>query len=247
MFYFNAEQLLTLGCTLAPVFRDAIPFPHVVVDSFLPGDIAKALMLEFPLPEHPGWRVWGPGPVRQEMSRMRDKLGMSEEMHFPNFTRAFMSQLCSATFLLFLQKLSGISGLLADPFFSGCGLHSTGSQGRLLIHADASRHPYGLPFHQILNVILYLNDDWRDEWGGHLELWHPRERRCAKRIAPVLNRLVVFETDSFSYHGHPHPLACPHDRRRNSIASYYYVIDRKVTAQYRGYHFRPHWIKEKPP
>src|SRR5262249_10915505 len=73
-----------------------------------------------------------------------------------------------------------------------------------------------------LNLLVYLNRDWNDEYGGHLELWDPSMTRCVHKILPVFNRCVVFSTTDRSYHGHPTPLACPRDRNRKSIALYYY-------------------------
>jgi hypothetical protein len=67
-----------------------------------------------------------------------------------------------------------------------------------------------------------LNKDWEEEYGGHLELWDPEMKACAKRILPVFNRLVIFSTNDFSYHGHPEPLTCPEGMTRQSLALYYY-------------------------
>lgn len=243
-FLFDRQELASLARRYAAQFSEATPFAHVVIDNFLPQHVASALCTEFPRADRDGWLRWGPGPGSREPLSSNDKLGMSDEGHFPEPLRHFAMQLCSATFITFIQQLAGISGLLADPFFAGCGLHSTGRGGRLRIHSDASRHPYGLPFHQAINVILYLNEDWKEEFGGNLELWSRDARRCERSIAPLFNRLVVFETHSHSYHGHPHPLECPTDRRRNSIASYYYVVDRQKSADYQGYRSRPQWVTE---
>jgi hypothetical protein len=50
--------------------------------------------------------------------------------------------------------------------------------------------------------------------------------RAERKILPVFNRCAIFNTTSTSYHGHPTPLACPPDRTRKSIASYYYTNGR---------------------
>ena len=50
--------------------------------------------------------------------------------------------------------------------------------------------------------------------------------RAEKKILPVFNRCAIFSTTSVSFHGHPVPLACPPERNRKSIATYYYTNGR---------------------
>ena len=80
-------------------------------------------------------------------------------------------------------------------------------------------------------MILYFNEDWEDGWGGHLELWDKDVKNCVQKIAPVANRLAIFNTDEFSWHGHPDPLSCPQGRTRKSIALYYYSNGRPESEQ----------------
>lgn len=241
----DKSQLGELAERHAASFRTAAPFAHIVIDNFLPTAVALRLARDFPPTDVEGWIKWGAGPERLRVKSSNDKLGLSEEAYFPASLRHFALQLCSATFIRFVERLSGLSGLLADPFFSGCGLHSTGRGGRLMIHSDADRHPLGMPLHQAVNAILYLNEDWKEEYGGGLELWSRDASHCVREIAPICNRLVIFETHSFSYHGHPHPLQCPPGRRRNSIASYYYVLGRPKSVDYLGFRDRPRWVSDK--
>ena len=73
-----------------------------------------------------------------------------------------------------------------------------------------------------LNLILYLNKGWLEEYGGNLELWDRAMTRCERRILPIANRCVIFNTTDFSNHGHPDPLACPEGMTRKSMALYYF-------------------------
>jgi Rps23 Pro-64 3,4-dihydroxylase Tpa1-like proline 4-hydroxylase len=94
----------------------------------------------------------------------------------------------------------------------------------LRVHADFRRHiTYNLQ--RRLNLLLYMNEDWTQEYGGHLELWDPQMTACVRRILPVANRCVIFNTSARSFHGHPRPLTCPEGRLRQSIALYYYTAD----------------------
>src|SRR5204862_7094734 len=81
-----------------------------------------------------------------------------------------------------------------------------------------------------LNLLLYMNPDWREEYGGHLEIWDREMKRCEKRILPIANRCVIFNTLDDSYHGHPHPLTCPEGMSRCAIATYYYTVDRPAVV-----------------
>lgn len=93
-----------------------------------------------------------------------------------------------------------------------------------MIHTDLDRHPFkDRRLNQVLNLIVYLNPDWDEAWGGHLEL-RDAKGNVGQRIAPFANRAALFHTGPRSYHGHPEPLACPPDRRRNSLAVYYYML-----------------------
>ena len=135
-----------------------------------------------------------------------------------------MYSLNSGPFLAFLERLTGINGLIADPHLRGGGVHIIRRGGKLGIHADFNHHKRLKVFRR-LNLLLYLNREWDEAWGGHLELWNRDKTRCCRRIAPVFNRTVIFDTSNFSYHGHPEPLECPQDESRKSLALYYYTVD----------------------
>lgn len=237
-FYFDSAALQTLADKHRAAFVEAAPFPHVVLDDFLPSDVAARLEREFPGPDARCWQIYGPGRTWHTKDRRIEKLGCDDEREFPPFTRHVLGQMNSSTFLRFLTQITGIAELIPDPNFSDCGLHSTGPGGKLMVHTDASRHP--IPrLHQRLNAILFLNGEWKEEYGGHLELWD--ESQCRQKILPTLNRLLIFDTGSKSFHGHPYPLACPPERRRNSLAVYYYTLDRAPADDYAGWTPYVHW------
>jgi Rps23 Pro-64 3,4-dihydroxylase Tpa1-like proline 4-hydroxylase len=128
-------------------------------------------------------------------------------------------ELNSGSFLEFLHRLTGIL-LLPDPYFQEGGYHLVGNGGRLAPHADFSHHYLGME--RRVNLLLYLNDGWKDEYGGHLELYDEKIRLVVK-IAPIFNRCVIFNTSKTSFHGHPHPMTLPDGVWRRSLAMYYYT------------------------
>lgn len=240
-FYFDPDRLARIAERQAEGFRTAQPFQHTVFEDFLPDDVLQTLIREFPGPDDPCWQLHGPGRTQWARDKRIAKLGTSDETRFGAFTRHFMSQLNSHTFLAFLERLSGTKGILPDPSYNHCGMHSTGPGGRLMMHTDVNRHPLGNQMHQYLNLIVYLNHDWREEYGGHLELWDD-QRRLVHKYLPAANRAVLFNAGTRSLHGHPHPLTCPPDRRRNSLAVYYYLRDRPPSEDYQGMQKFVHWV-----
>ena len=103
----------------------------------------------------------------------------------------------------------------------GGGIHRIKRGGFLKIHSDTNFHP-DFNLDRRLNLLLYLNKNWNDKYGGELELWDKKMKKCVKKIAPLFNRAVIFSTDDNSYHGHPDPLNCPENVVRQSLALYYY-------------------------
>src|SRR5262249_51795879 len=149
------------------------------------------------------------------------KLASEGDAFFGDFTRHLLSELNSATFLQFLERLSGVDALIPDPYFFGGGLHQIERGGFLKVHEDFSRHET-LRIDRRFNAILYLNKDWDPAWGGALEFWDRDMTRAVQSVLPIFNRCVIFSTTPPSNHGHPDPLACPPDRTRRSLALFYY-------------------------
>jgi hypothetical protein len=240
LFYFERTKLAELAAEYSEKFRMAKPFPHVVIADFLPPAVAQAVAAEFPGPSDITWRLAGPGDAQHTGDKEVEKISTSNEELFPPLIRHVMHEFNSGVFLSFVENLTGFTGLAPDPWFYGCGLHSTGRGGRLMIHADASRHP-NPNFDQILNMIYYATPAWREEWGGHLELWDETASLCVDKVTPVFNSMLIFFTGTKSYHGHPHPLTTPPGIRRNSLAAYYYQTDRKVDETYSGHKTYVEW------
>ena len=194
-------------------YSNAVPFPHIVFDAFFDPNLLDHVLAEFPRPHAIRW---------QQFDNEREiKLASAAESSFGPITRLFLYHLNSITFLDFLSAVTGIPNLISDPRFDGGGLHQIVRGGKLGVHADFNRHRvYNLD--RRLNLLLYLNKDWREEYGGHLQLWSRDMTRCDARVLPIFNRVMLFGTTDFTYHGHPDPLQCPEDTTRKSLALYYF-------------------------
>ncbi len=197
------------------------PFPHIVIDNFLPTFLANITHDLFPSSDLPSFD-------QPDNEYQKNKLGRTQVNDFsgvPSLIRHLLSDLNGPIFIDFLEKMTGIQGLIPDPHYQGGALHQILPGGHLEVHADFNRHPR-LKLDRRLNVLIYFNKEWPKSFGGDLELWDVEMKECVKRIAPIFNRCVIFNTTSNSYHGHPEPLTCPDGRTRNSIAMYYYTNGR---------------------
>jgi len=134
----------------------------------------------------------------------------------------YFSLVNSQEFLDWLTSLTKIEKLKSDSSLNGGGLHLIKRGGKLDVHEDFNIHKELMMLRKI-NLILYLNENWQEEWGGHLELWDKDMKNLCQKISPIFNRAVIFRTDMSSNHGHPHPLSCPDNNYRISLATYYYV------------------------
>jgi hypothetical protein len=199
-------------------YTSADPFPHIVIDGLFEDAVLQRVLDEFPKPDETRWITFD--------SPTEKKLGYyHEHSTITPAVRAFLDALNGFEMLLFLEALTGIEGLIPDPYFGGGGLHQIESGGFLKIHSDFNVHPK-LKIDRRVNMLVYLNHDWQDEWGGHLELWNASMTERRRRIAPLFNRTVVFSTTDTSFHGHPHPLATPPGVTRKSVSLYYYTAGR---------------------
>jgi Rps23 Pro-64 3,4-dihydroxylase Tpa1-like proline 4-hydroxylase len=206
-------RMKELSASAQPVYKNAAPFPHIVWDNFFDARLVDAVLAEFPKAGAIRWQKFD--------NEHEIKLASAAESSFGPVTRLLLYHLNSITFLEFLSAVTGIPNLISDPGFEGGGLHQIVRGGKLGIHADFNRHrAYNLD--RRLNLLLYLNKDWREEYGGQLQLWNRDMTRCEAKILPVFNRVVIFSTTDFTYHGHPDPLQCPEDTTRKSLALYYF-------------------------
>jgi hypothetical protein len=227
-------DLARLGSSLPEMrdrYRDATPFPHVVIDDFLDGCAALAIEQEFEIVAHDRW-------LNYAHVNERKFAHVDPTVWGPTAQRAFEA-LVSDEFVAYLGELTGIDGLFADRSLEGGGLHISRRGGYLNVHADFTVHPQHREWHRRVNVLVYFNHDWDESYGGDLELWDHQVERCGQRIGPIGNRAVIFTTDASSFHGHPEPLRCPPGTTRKSMAFYYFTLDENAVVRSTEYRARP--------
>ena len=211
----NFKNLEAVALKEKENYLAAKPFPNIVMNNFFKDDFLNTILNEFPdlseLTESQNYNA------KNEI-----KLSNKNYDKFPQTIKSFVDFLNSNVFLNFLQNLTSIKEkLVSDPHLEGGGLHEIKNGGVLKIHTDFNRHPF-LDLDRRVNVLIYLNKNWKDSYGGHLEFWNKNVSKCEKKISPSFNTMAIFSTTDFSNHGHPDPLNCPLEMSRKSIALYYF-------------------------
>ena len=226
--FVDVERVKDKGKELQADYLAADPFPHVSIDDFLPARLLDACLAEFPAADD----------AATSLNRIQERLKRSfSPDKLPPSCRQLFYSFNSRPFIQVVENISGIRGLIPDPHYLGAGFHEISQGGHLSVHADFNHH-VPLNLERRINLLIYLNKDWKDEYGGQLELWDTEMQRCVKSYVPAFNRCVIFNTTSCSNHGNPRPVAHPAGVPRRSIALYYYTATwdgtkRAHTTQFR--------------
>ncbi len=210
---FDTAQCLAAGTALHAQYEAAQPFPHIALQDFVAADVLRPLLEEWPTTGE---------KIAYDRAQERLKYEWQPAQLTSPRLRAFLAELNAEPMLRFIEALTGIPKLIADPYYVGGGLHETRAGGHLGVHADFNVHK-GLNLLRRVNLLIYLNDDWQPAWNGALELWSKDMKTREVSVAPSMGTAVIFNTDLNSFHGVPDAVACPPDRSRRSIAMYYYT------------------------
>jgi hypothetical protein len=217
---------------LSKKYQGASPYPHIVLENFLDPGVLDECIAEFDkLNETNGWINY--------KHYNEDKRGLNKIDLLPPAIKSTINELNSPAFLEWLSAITGIKNLQKDDGLEGGGIHQSTRGGYLNVHADFTVHPHHRNWQRRVNVLVYLNKGWQEEWGGKLELWDTKMKACEEKVLPVLNRCVIFNTDADSYHGHPDPMTCPEGVYRRSIALYYYTVEENPYRRATYYQARP--------
>lgn len=202
------------GLEFTDTYQSGSPFPHIVIDDFLPPKILDLCLSEFPSKLREGDEYFDRDQERYKAQFNPDTLTDPVRRLFYSFN--------SKPFIRVLENITNINGLIPDPYFLGAGFHEIGQGGHLSVHVDFNHHKV-MNLERRINVLIYLNKDWDKSCGGQLELWNNDVSKSIKSVVPAFNRCVIFNTTDRSYHGNPEPVKHPAGVTRKSIALYYYT------------------------
>lgn len=210
LFEFSGEKYPKLALKYADTFANAEPFPHVVLDDFLPNEIALEIYRGY---------VEVDDQITHRDNRNTSRKLQQDVGRFSPALRAFAHAVTSREFLLFMETLSGIDCLIPDPYFLGGGAMISENNDFLNIHQDFNWH-FQLQLHRRLNALFFLTPGWKPEYGGNLELYDQQKK--VREVIPLFNRLVVFATPGAN-HGQPSPVKGPINLKRRVFSAFFYT------------------------
>jgi len=222
--YFSEEKIKKLQNE----FQHAKPYKHLVMDNFLKKDFADILHDNFPPTEK----------LAKHYNGINEN--KSEGANFGDFHPAFADlrkDLMSKEFTAWMSAVTGIADVFVTDDNLGCGLHEGKNGSFLDVHIDFNIHAEK-NVHRRLNMLIYMNKDWKPEYGGDLEMWNANMTNCDKKVAPLFNRAVIFETNEISYHGYS-KINVPEGMTRKSIYTYFYTEIREDAVKYHDTIFKP--------
>ncbi len=220
MNFIDTERLDFELASLKQNYVQQKPFRFIVIDDFFKKDAAELIYQSYPSINQGNWRGI------TYMNQM-NKFELSDFSQLPLWSK-FFEELNSNGFIEWLEKLSGINEpLIADKSLFGAGLHQSVNDAFLNVHVDYNIHPH-TQYHRRLNVLIYMNKEWKKEYGGYIEFWDfsGNKKSLIESFMPSFNRCLIFETNEISFHGHPKPLRLPQNESRKSISVYYYSKER---------------------
>lgn len=200
---------------LRATYASAAPYPHLIIDGLFPANRLRPVAEEFDAAP--------PGLLHDIHTGLQRKRATPPDSALPACVQEYFNTVNSGPFIRFLSDVTGIPNLIPDPALHGGGMHEVGEGGGFEIHIDFEQHPRTFLKNR-LAVITYLNDDWRPEDGGSLELWYVKPPRRAASITPIFGRTVILEQSRIAAHGHPQPIR--HERKRRSVTAYFYTNGR---------------------
>jgi Rps23 Pro-64 3,4-dihydroxylase Tpa1-like proline 4-hydroxylase len=217
---------------LKTVNYENYPFPHTIIDNFLKdGMIDDVLSNINNLKDDDADSKF----ISKSSPFEYNKYAFTKT-HSDCLNRLFV-ELNSPEFINYLENMTGIKDIIAnDTTLLGGGIHRIKNGGFLKLHTDFNsyHHKHYGKLDRRINLLIYMNPDWKEEYNGSLLLYDKQNGTCAKKILPILNRCVIFNTSNKSIHGHPEILNVPENICRQSIAVYYYTKNNNNQLDFEG-------------
>jgi len=201
------------------------PYKHVIIDNFFPEELARQLLSSFPNLDSD---IWDRANDPDIEIKLRTK--WTSEFDIPEGILPAVRLLNSAYVLTAMASILKIEKLIPDPYFTGGGLNVTVAGGLLDVHVDGNYHD-ATGLNRRVNALVYLNPGWQPGWGGEFGIYDHKGETLIKKVPPLFNRLVIFDTNDYSFHGLPDPLNFPAGNVRRSIILYYYTKEPRPASQ----------------
>ena len=243
----DTKRLLRLAWRHRDTYKHASPYKHIVIDNFVKPSFLEEVSKEIRASEDNStiWRSW----VEKTSIKSATRLTQTQFSEIGPATQKLFDFLQSAVFIKFLEVLTGIENILSDQLVTGAGVSKITSGGYLDIHADFNQEPGKTLGWRRLNLLLYLNEDWEESFGGSLEMWETNMAhnffKYYAKVLPSFNRVIIFSTTDVSLHGHMDEIQ--DGRSRFTVSTYYYTNERQdelISAKYHSTIY-PDWFLNK--
>jgi hypothetical protein len=193
------------------------PYQHIIIDNLIENRFIESIFKAFPKLNDPDWEH-----TYDEGIEVKSRTNWTSEFDIPDKIIDIIRIFNSSPVLNAIGSRLKIPKLIPDPYFTGGGLNVTPKGGLLDVHVDGNYHD-ATGLNRRVNLLLYLNKNWKPEWGGELGIYKNQGKTLHTSIAPIFNRCVIFDTHDKSYHGLPNPINFPKKENRKSIILYYYT------------------------
>ncbi len=195
-------------------FLNKQPFPHIGIDEFCEPEKIEALYAKIP-------------DIQTESADYIFAKNKFEKSRFtelgPEFQELY-DDLVSDRFKTWISYVTD-QDVFIDARFYGGGIHQ-GKKGSFLdMHADFNYHPLEEHWFRNLNLLLYLNKNWKPEYKGHLRLEH-KDTGGKTEVEVPFNRMVIMLCRGYTLHGYD-PINFPEGTYRTSVAAYAYTYHEK--------------------
>lgn len=194
------------------------PFLYVVIDNFLKEEYLENILKE--LDELTPDKSYYFGDQYFEKNKFAFKDNLKENLN------NLFEELNSDELINKLENHFKIPFIVRNNLnLKGAGIHKVYNEGFLCMHSDFESYfdeDLNSLLDRRLNLLLYMNPNWKKEYGGELYLYDKKNEKVTKEIVPILNRCIIFLTPD-NIHGHPNPLNIPESLCRQSITNYYYT------------------------
>jgi hypothetical protein len=193
----------------------AKPFPHLIIDDFCNQEKLELLYAGIPELSNKS-RDYLFANNKYEKSNYRE-LGVYFEELYTDLSSDRMND--------FLSYIAN-EEVFVDPVNHGGGIHQGKKNSFLDMHLDFNYHPLNKGWYRNMNLLLYLNKDWKSEYKGHLKLVDLRSGE-QKEIDVPFNRMIIQQTRSYTLHGYE-MTNFPDQVFRTSIATYAYTMHQSL-------------------
>jgi Rps23 Pro-64 3,4-dihydroxylase Tpa1-like proline 4-hydroxylase len=227
---FDYEQFSCMVKDVADLYNKKFPYPFMYFDDLFDNELMDKVNLEIDK------NVFVKDEREINNIEIKTRSDFEDNESIPPYSKLVFDVLNGGKFLGLVSLLTGINGLISDPYFDGGGINIIKNDGTLAVHVDGTTQ-HRMNICRRINAIVFLNDEWREDWNGLHEQWDFLDKNlspldenqrwcCVRKILPKKNRLLIFTTNDHSWHGHAGVLNEPKNIQRRSLITYYYTNGR---------------------